>query len=114
MPRNIEVRFGCDGRHLLRYVTPRRGRPYIHSCDKATFEEVLHRCGELECGITIASVVRRPGGELAFSAVATALAFLYDRGILGDERGRTMAIGVDDVYLDGMTEFHALHEEATQ
>lgn len=112
MPRAIDERFECDGRQLLRYVTPRRGTPYVHACDRDTFMEVLHRAGEMGRGITIAKVVRWPGGELPFSAVATALAFLYERGVLDDERGRTRAVNVDDLFIEGMTEFEALHEEA--
>ena len=101
--------------HLIRKVTPRRGRAYIHRCPRASFEQIAHAAEELgEQGLTLESLVdyeRQAGRDVTFTNVAVALAFLRERGIL-DVRYRRNYAATDAVHLDAMTEFFALAENA--
>jgi hypothetical protein len=94
---------------LVRSVVPRRGEPYQHRCFPGTFEAVAHAAdraaGE---GFTLEEVVEAEG--LPFSQVATALAFLKERGCVITEGRRSYAAG-PGAFEDAMTEYHALREK---
>ncbi len=92
---------------LVRRVAPARGTPYQHTCDPDVFTEVSHLAGELG-GFTVNGLVERTG--FPSSQVATAVAFLKDRGIVTTEAKRNYAAS-GDAHLDAMTEYHALREE---
>jgi hypothetical protein len=102
--------FRADGDDLVRCVTPRSGRAYEHRCERAVFLDVLHTIDE-RCGDPFTyEQVRDATGHPA-SQVATAVAFLKERGTLvpaGHKRHRAAT----DAYLDGMLELLALAEEA--
>ncbi len=67
-----------DG-HLVRTVTPARGKPYEHRCPLASFERVAHAIDEAGGdGFTLESLVERE--DLRFTQVAVALAFMKERG----------------------------------
>ena len=93
---------------LVRAVVPRRGNPYEHRCPLETLKAVCHRFdehGEGDTVETIAEVLDAP-----ITQVATALAFLLERGIVAVEHRRNYPATID-VYLDAMTEYHALREK---
>ena len=95
------------GDSLVRDVCPRRGQPYAHSCSLAVFEEVCHvidaRHGHAFTGEDLVRLTDQPATQ-----VFTALAFLKERSIVDTARGRkNVAATIFDVYLDGMTEWHA-------
>lgn len=99
--------FGIDRRgRLVRSVVPARGKPYQHTCDLDVLTEVSHLAGELD-GFTIEDLAERTG--FPSSQVATALAFLKERGIVATEARRNYA-ATGDAHLDAMTEYHALRE----
>ncbi len=97
--------------HLVRKVVPVRGQPYEHRCPRAAFEQITHAAEELgEAGFTLESLVayeRQAGRDVTFTNVAVALAFLRERSIL-DVRYRRNYAAPSSVYLDAMTEYHAL------
>jgi hypothetical protein len=103
--------FGVLDGHLVRKVVPVRGKPYEHRCPLEAFEQIAHAAEELgEQGFTLESLVdreRRAGRDVTFTNVAVALAFLRERSIL-DVRYRRNYAATDAVYLDAMTEYHAL------
>lgn len=98
------------GATLIRHIIPRRGQPYQHICEKSTFEEVCHAIDKLSndhVPFVGEDVVADTG--LPSSQVFTALAFLKERcSIVPSGYGRTHETASDDVYLDGMVEWHAL------
>jgi hypothetical protein len=108
--RSDEFTVDRDGA-LVRMVTPRRGRPYEHRCTLASFEAVAHAIDESgETGFNIEELAARE--DLPLTQVATALAFLKERGCV-TTAGRRSYPGSDSVHLDAMTEYHALREPGT-
>ncbi|MCC6909684.1 MAG: hypothetical protein IT430_17245 [Phycisphaerales bacterium] len=101
---------------LVRRVEPRRGQPYEHICTKAVLEDVASAIDCLEgAAFTIESIIQVISGGVAartppFTQVAVAVAFLKERGCVAPARQRKHAAATDDVYLDAMTEYHALRE----
>ncbi len=96
-----------DG-HLVRTVTPARGKPYEHRCPLASFEQVAHAIDEAGGdGFTLETLVAYE--DLPFTQVAVALAFMKERGCV-ETRYRRNHAASDCVYLDAMTEYHALAE----
>ncbi len=95
---------------LERHVVPVRGAPYVHSCEKQTFIEVLHAIddqdGRLFSGETIVDQIDEPS-----SRVFAALAFLHERGLLDRLRRQSCALCLGDIFLNGMIEFCALAEK---
>ncbi|MCC7390526.1 MAG: hypothetical protein IT431_17375 [Phycisphaerales bacterium] len=99
------------GGALVRSVTPRRGEPYQHRCLAETFQAVAHAIDEAAGGaFTLEEIVEAEG--LPFSQVATALAFLKERGCVITVGRRSYAPG-PGVFEDAMTEYHALREAAS-
>ena len=95
---------------LVRSVSPRRGRAYEHHCTLDTLKAVCHcfdEHGEGDTVETIAEAIDAP-----ITQVATALAFLLERGIV-EVHGRRNYPATIDVHLDAMTEYHALREKIT-
>ncbi len=111
----IDERFEVADGHLVRTVTPRRGRPYAHRCPLASFEQIAFAAEELgEVGFSILSLVEYERGhsrDVAMTNVAITLAFLRERGIL-DVRHRRNYAATPSVHLDAMTEYHALAANA--
>lgn len=98
--------------YLLRAVVPRRGSPYTHACALASFREVLHTIDERN-GVPFTGEDLVRATDLPPTQVFTALAFLKERSIVETARGRkNVAATIFDVYLDGMTEWHALEAGA--
>ena len=99
-----------EGTALIRDAVPRTtGNPYRHSCPLAAFETVAHAIGEAgDEGFTLTSLQAETG--LPFTQVATAMAFLRERGIIEVRFGRRNFPATDAVHIDAMTEYHALRE----
>ena len=95
---------------LIRAVTPARGTPYQHTCDKDVFESVAHAIDELN-GASFTYEEVRQSIEAPFTQVAVAVAFLRERGCIVPAQRRRSVAATNDVYLDAMIEFHALAEE---
>jgi hypothetical protein len=93
---------------LVRAVTPRRGKAYEHRCTPETLVAVCHRFDEHGEGDTVETIAKAIGSPV--TQVATALAFLLERGIITVEHRRNYPATID-VYLDAMTEYHALREQ---
>jgi len=96
---------------LVRSVIPRRGKPYEHRCTLELFEAVCHRFDEHGEGDTVETIAKAIDAPI--TQVATALAFLLERGIVTVENRRNYPATID-VYLDAMTEYHALREKMTE
>jgi len=122
MPRQLEETFAVDGPsgHLLRYVVPRRGKPYVHSCSRVIYEEAAYAIDRLDAApFTLESIVEKMSGcdqskAPPLTQVAVALAFLKERGCVVPTRGRRHVAATDDVYLDAMIEYHALREKGPE
>ncbi len=93
---------------LVRSVAPRRGRAYEHRCTLDTLKAVGHRFDEHGEGDTVETIAEAIDAPM--TQVATALAFLLERGIVTVEHRQNYPATID-VYLDAMTEYHALREE---
>lgn len=95
---------------LLRSVTPKRGRPYVHSCTLATLVEVSHLVDEMD-SFTGEELVSR--SHAAHTQVFVALAFLKEHCIVERVFGRRcVASNRGGSHLDAMVEYHALREGA--
>ena len=92
---------------LIRAVTPARGTPYQHTCDKDVFESVAHAIDELN-GASFTYEEIRQSIEAPFTQVAVAVAFLRERGCIVPAQRRRSVAATNDVYLDAMIEWHAL------
>jgi DNA-binding transcriptional ArsR family regulator len=104
-----EEAFSVDRKGLLvRSVTPRRGTPYEHRCRLESLNAVAHRFDEHGQGDTVETIAEAL--DASITQVATALAFLLERGIVTVEH-RCNYPATIDVYLDAMTEYHALREQ---
>ncbi|MBL1216606.1 MAG: hypothetical protein D8M59_03840 [Planctomycetes bacterium] len=109
MPTRDETFAVADG-HLIRSVTPARGRPYVHRCSHDSFREVLWAGEDLACGgFTLEEIAAHT--NLPSTQVAVALAFLKERGCV-ETRYRRSYPADRLFYEDGMTEFWALAEES--
>ena len=95
---------------LVRAVVPRRGRAYEHRCPLETLKAVSHRFDEHGEGDTVETIAEAIDAPI--TQVATALAFLLERGIVTVEHRRNFPATID-VHLDAMTEYHALREKMT-
>lgn len=103
--------FGIDGETLLRFVEPRRGKPYRHTCTLEIFNDLA---------LTIETYRGSPfiGDDLVksmgapHSQVFTALAFLRERGCIVASYGRASRAADGFIYEDAMIEWHALREGA--
>ena len=93
---------------LVRSVSPRRGKAYEHRCSLDTLEAVSHRFDEFGEGDTVETIAEAL--DVPITQVATALAFLLERGIVEVHSRRNYPATVD-VHLDAMTEYHAMREE---
>jgi len=94
---------------LVRSVVPRRGRAYEHRCSLESLKAVCHRFDEHGQGDTVETIAAAI--DVPITQVATTLAFLLERGIVLVENRRNYPATID-VYLDAMTEYHALAEHA--
>ncbi len=100
--------FSIDRRGaLVRSVSPRRGKAYEHRCVLETLKAVSHRFDEHGEGDTIEVIAEAL--DASMTQVATAIAFLLERGIIAVESRRNYPATID-VHLDAMTEYHALRE----
>lgn len=94
---------------LVRSVVPRRGRPYQHRCLPETLQAVAHTIDIAAGGaFTIEGIVEAEG--LPFTQVATAVAFMKERGCVITEGRRIYAAG-RCLYEDAMIEYHAQREK---
>ena len=93
---------------LVRSVVPRRGKAYEHRCTLEALEAVSHRFDEHGEGDTVETITEALDAPI--TQVATALAFLLERGII-EVHGRRNFPATIDVHLDAMTEYHALREK---
>ena len=99
-----------EARRLVRSVAPKRGKPYAHTCTAETFSFVADLIDEAgDRGCTIEELA--DWGDLPHSQVATAMAFLKERGCVKTVNRRSYP-ATGDVSLDAMTEYHALREGA--
>ena len=113
MTERIES-FSIEDGMLVRRVVPKRGEPYEHRCELATYEAVAHAIDDLGdeafTGDEVQAAIDRPSSQ-----VHAALAFLRDRGSIEPAHGRrhraAASIAGCGVHLDAMTEFHALREK---
>jgi len=93
---------------LVRSVAPRRGKAYEHRCTLETLNAVCHRFDEHGEGDTVETIAEAIDAPM--TQVATALAFLLERGIIEAHARRNYPATID-VHLDAMTEYHALREK---
>lgn len=100
----------CSGA-MVRSVIPRRGKAYEHRCTLDTLKAVCHRFNEHGEGDTVETIAKAI--NVPITQVATALAFMLERGIVTVEHRRNYPATID-VYLDAMTEYHALREKMTE
>lgn len=96
---------------LVRSVIPRRGGAYEHRCMLESLVAVSHRFDEHGEGDTVETIAEAI--DVPTTQVATALAFLLERGII-EVHGRRNYPATIDVHLDAMTEYHALRENAPE
>lgn len=102
--------FTVEDGYLVRRVVPRRGTPYEHRCPLDAFEAVAHEIDAMRPErFCLDDLQRRTG--LPHSQVNVAFAFLKERGsVVPSGRAKKHAAAAVDVYLDAMTEYHALRE----
>ena len=105
--RTESFRVDRDG-SLVRSVVPKVGSPYEHRCTMWAFKRVCWRFDEHGEGDTVETLAA--AAQIPVTQAATALAFLLERGIVTTERRRNFPATID-VYLDAMTEYHALREK---
>ena len=99
--------FRVEDGQLRRAVVPKRGQPYEHGCERETFVEVLHEIDRLGgAGFVYEQILDEL--DAPASQVATAVAFLRERGCVVPQFKRKHRAATGDVFLDGMTEFEAL------
>lgn len=102
--------FAIEDGFLVRRVTPRRGRPYEHSCSEQFFKDVAYAIEQLGAtafnGESIRAAIDAP-----FTQVAVAMAFLKERGCIVPARERKHRAAGDGVYEDALIEWHALREK---
>ena len=122
MPRQLDETFIVDAASgaLIRRVVPRRGTPYEHVCTRAVYENVAYAIENLgNAAFTMEDIrFKAGGGDEAsmppWSQVATAFAFLKERGCIVPARNRRHVAAAADVYLDAMIEYHALREKGPE
>ncbi len=113
MPLGSVESFAVDREgFLVRSVIPARGAPYEHRCSLDTLTAVSNEVSDLgDHGFTGEELARRLGRP--FSQVATAVAFLRERGCIEVCGRRNFVPRGNDAYLDIMVEYHALREGET-
>ncbi|HMN42478.1 MAG TPA: hypothetical protein PKE29_16680 [Phycisphaerales bacterium] len=98
---------------LVRHVLPASGTPYHHTCPLEAFEVVALAVEDAgQNGFEVFGLAGEL--DLPFSQVATAIAFLRERGIVERcNRGHTKRSYplTDAAHLDAMAEYHALREK---
>lgn len=106
---SFEVLGTGQGSTIVRSAVPRTGgKPYRHTCSISAFESVAHAIEEAgESGFTLGEL--RQSTSLPFSQIATAMAFLRERGIIDMRRKRNYPT-TPSVHLDAFIEYHALRE----
>lgn len=102
--------FSIDRRgSIVRSVSPKRGQPYQHRCQRSVFETVAHAIDERVLdGFVLEEIVEAE--DLPSSQVATAIAFLRELGCVRTECRRAYPTTVC-VHLDAMIEYHAMRDE---
>lgn len=101
--------FRVEDGFLVHSVQPASGKPYEHRCPLSAFEQVAHAVDDLGGDrTTLEDLVRRTG--LPWTQANVAFAFMKERGCVAPRHGRKHAAATGDVYLDAMTEYHALRE----
>lgn len=94
--------------HLLRSVVPSRGKPYVHRCPRASYEQIAHTAEELgDDGFTLEQLADAAG--LSHTQAAVALAFMKERGCVVTRYRRTYPAD-RCLYEDAMIEYWALVE----
>ena len=107
----ISEEFAVERDRLVRRVVPRCGRAYEHRCSLEVYTEVANRIDEAgDVGVTIEEIAT--AGDLPHSQVATAVAFLKERGCLVPVHGRRHVAASTTAFEDAMVEYHALREGA--
>ena len=112
--------FHVDGDgDLVRTVSPGHsrviGRPpagtYVHRCSLEVLTAVAHAIDE-RAGASFSLFELVEATRLPHSQVNTALGFLKERGSVGPGSNRRRTVRyAQDVYLDAITEYHALREK---
>jgi len=97
---------------LVRRVIPQLPhQPYEHRCTLVSYQQVAQEADELgQVGFTGEELARRT--DVPFSQVATAIAFMKERGCIVTECKRNYAPADGDIHLDAMIEFHAQREKS--
>ena len=104
-------RFSIDRTgYLVRSVVPKRGKPYEHTCTKEVYDDVAYAIEQMGAS-TFTGEAIRDRIDAPFSQVATALAFLKERGCIVPARQRRHQAASDYVYEDALIEWHALREK---
>ena len=122
MPRQLNETSAVDGPSgaLLRRVVPKRGTPYEHACTKQVYDDVAYAIEQMgSASFTMEDIrAKAGGGDEAnmppWTQVAVAVAFLKERSCIVPARERKHVAATDDVYLDGMIEYHALCEKGPE
>jgi len=92
---------------LVRTVVPRRGRPYVQRCDRASFEDVVRTVEDRgDDGITT-NELWEALPDVPCSRVSVAFDFLKERGCVVVEGRRSYAAS-GALFEDALCEWHAL------
>lgn len=110
-PGTMQETFAVEAGFLVRRVAPANGgEPYVHRCPLAAFEEVAHAIDEMgEEPFVLEDIKQR--AKVPWTQANTALAFLKERGIVGQPHRRSHSTaGGGNVHMDALIEYHALAE----
>lgn len=108
LPCNGTDSYEVIGDRLVRTVTPARGNPYRHICTLAVYQRIAHAVDEhAEQGVTSDMLFKLL--DLPHTQIVVALEFMKERGCITTPFRRAIPAS-SDVYLDAMTEWHALRE----
>ncbi len=107
--RERNERFEVRREHLIRTVAPARGKPYVHRCPLASYEELAHVADKIgHAGFTVEELAEH--ANLPMTQAAVALAFWKERGCVTTEHRRSYPAS-PFLFEDAMLEFYALGQQ---
>lgn len=108
LPGQREEEYGVCQNRLIRKVQPRRGKGYEHHCPIDTFREVCMTIDEWDGAFVYEDI--QAATDRPHSQVATAIAFLKERGTIVPVPGRRHQAATEDTLIDGMVEWCYLEQ----
>jgi hypothetical protein len=107
--RQSDVRFEVADGHLVRTVTAKDGRSYVHRCSREVFENVAHAMQTVgPDGATVETLA--VALDVPYTQANVALEFLKERGCVVTRFRRNFPSS-NVVFEDAMIEWYALIEE---